>query len=147
LPDPTMPWVTQSVTAVNNVFERPLPWVNCLLCVEDFTHQRSAAEMDVVADGNVYGRRDDGSPRWLVVWSSGGGNPKVFTTLEDFRRKTGLEVNGRVVTTPLVDSSGHATELLATLHGTSSRPLPDAVAQVVGQPAGTKHLGVFFGQR
>jgi parallel beta-helix repeat protein len=147
LPDPTVPWIAQSVTVVNNVLERPLPSANCLLCVEDFTHKRSAAQMHVVADGNVYGRRDDGSPRWLVVWSSGAGSPEVFTTLEEFRRRTGLELKGRLAADPLVDSVGHATGLLAKLHGTSSRPLPDAVGQLVGQPSGTKHLGVFFGQK
>lgn len=147
VPDPTVPWITQSVTAANNVFERPLPWANCLLCVEDFTHTRSAAEMHVVADGNVYGRRDDGSPRWLVVWSSGAGQPEVFTTLQDFRRETGSERNGRLVTTPLVDSVGHGTPVLGKLTGTASRPLPDAVAHVVGQPSDSRHLGTFFGQR
>jgi len=147
LPDPTVPWIVQSVTVVNNVLERPLPSANCLLCVEDFTHKRSAAQMHVVADGNVYGRRDDGSPRWLVVWSSGAGSPEVFTTLKDFRRRTGLELKGRLAASPLVDSVGHATGLLAKLHGTSGRPMPDAVAQLVGQPPGTKHLGVLFGQK
>ena len=144
--DPTMPWITQSVTAVNNVFERPQPWANCMLCVEDYTHKRSAAEMKVVADGNVYGRRDDGSPRWLVVWSSGKGHPEVFTTLKDFRRRTGLEAGGRLATAPLVDFSGRGTPLLAKLSGITSRPLPEAVAATVRQPAGTRHLGVFFGQ-
>jgi parallel beta-helix repeat protein len=147
LPDPTVPWISQSVTAVNNIFERPMPWANCLLCVEDFTHRRSAAEMQVVADGNVYGRRDDGSPRWLVVWSSGEGSPQVFTTLQDFRRKTGSERNGRLATTPLVDGVGHGLPLLGELTDTASRPLPDAVAQVVGQAPDTKHLGIFFGQK
>lgn len=147
LPDPTVPWISQSVTAVNNIFERPLPWANCLLCVEDFTHRRSAAEMHVVADGNVYGRRADGLPRWLVVWSSGGGSPEVFTTLEDFRRKTGSERKGHLVTTPLVDEVGRGLPLLGELTDTASQPLPHAVAQVVGQAPDTKHLGIFFGQK
>jgi hypothetical protein len=103
--------------------------------------------MGVVADGNLYGRRDDGSPRWLVVWSSGEGHPEVFTNLRDFRRRTGAERNGRVVTAPLVDSYGHGTALLAKLTGATSRPLPDAVAAAVGQPPGTRHLGTFLGRK
>jgi len=143
-PDPTMPWTLGPVTVRNNVIAQSTSLANCLLCVEDYSHQKTAAQMGVTADGNVYHRTTAGAPTWLAVWSRGAAdrNPYVFTTITGLRSTTGQEAHGRAyVGTPVVDASGALVPAVAAVSGSVAQPLWGTVAALVGQPAGTRHLG------
>ena len=142
LPDPTVTWITGNITVGNNVLANAKG--KCLLCVEDYSHQRSAAQMNIQSDGNIFQRPSKSAPTWAVVWSRGAGNPAVFNTVDDFSGATGRDVNSRALDGSAVLSS--LTTLTSAVNAwtsTVARPLPAGVAGLIGQPAGTKHLGAF----
>ena len=93
-PDPAMPWTLGPVTMANNVVGNARPSANCLLCVEDYSHQKTAAQMGITANSNVYHRPTSSQPTWLAVWSRGPGDPAVYTTLAAFKSATGQEAPG-----------------------------------------------------
>jgi len=143
-PDPQMPWQLQSVTASNNVVGPPSSAANCLLCVEDYSHQQSAEAMKVVANGNIYVRASDRSPSWLAVWSSGPGNPAVFSSLAALINKTGQEKNGReFVSKDSVSSDGTVSTSIQSQAPQVARPLPTAVAEAIGRVGAAPHLGAW----
>ena len=139
--DPTMTWLLGPVTVANNVMANPGSG-NCLLCVEDFSKERTAEQIGVTADGNVYNRPSDSAPEWVAVWSQAGGDPAVFTTLDDFRAATAQETSGIIVTGPaIVTATGSPTPDMPP--DVQALPLPADVAALVGQLAGTRHFGAW----
>ena len=84
-PDPTMTWLNGPVEVRNNIISGTTG--NCLLCVEDYSHQRSAEQMQVPRIGQCLPATTNSAPNWVVVWSTGAGNPAVFTTVAAFRRR------------------------------------------------------------
>ncbi len=148
VPDPTMTWLNGPALFANNVLANQRSTGssggNCLLCVEDYSSsgKRSAEQMQVTAVGNVYNRPSGSAPTWLVVWSRGGTNPAVFTTLSAFRTGSGQEATGQSVDGPaVVTASGVPTSALPSAG--SAQALPADIAALVGQAAGTKHLGAW----
>lgn len=143
-PDPTMPWTLGPVTIRNNVVAQSTTAANCLLCVEDYSHTKTAAQMGITSDGNAYHRTAATAPTWLAVWSRGTTNlnPAVYTTLAAFTSGTKQEVNGRsYVGTPIVSSTGVLSAPLTLEKAKFARPLPASIATLVGRPTGTVHLG------
>ncbi|MEJ5912809.1 right-handed parallel beta-helix repeat-containing protein, partial [Pseudokineococcus sp. 1T1Z-3] len=140
-PDPTMTWVLGPVSVHNNVVANPRSG-NCLLCVEDYSKERSAEQIGVTADANVYNRASRTAPTWAVVWSRGPGNPQVFTELGPFTSATGREKGGVLMTgAAVVDAKGTPT---ATLPSHSRAVgLPSDIAGLVNQPTSAKRLGAF----
>jgi hypothetical protein len=51
--DPSMTWLVGPVVVANNIIVNP-GGDGCLVCVEDYTGDRSAAEMQFTIEGNVY---------------------------------------------------------------------------------------------
>lgn len=140
-PDPTVPWVTRDVMVANNVVASPTPTGNCLLCVEDYTKLRSAEEMGVRANGNVYSRKAASQPLWVVVWSSGSYNPHVYETLREFKRATGQELRGVHTRRSVLTKAGWPTRYTRSLTSRVAQPLPADVARVLRRAASTRHLG------
>ena len=145
VPDPRMTWYTGPVSVVNNVISQPNSSGNCLLCVEDFTRERTAAQMGVHADGNLYNRIS--SPTWLVVWSRGNfTSPLTFTTFAAFRSATGEEASGMSVDgRSVVNGAGQIEAALADQATAASKALPSDIAGLIQQPTGTRTLGAFMG--
>ncbi len=142
LPDPTVTWVTGQVTVKNNVLANSTG--NCVLCVEDYSHQRSAQQMQINSNGNVFQRTSTAKPIWLVVWSRGAGNPAVYTKLGDYVAATGQDRQSLSIDSGQA-LSGVATPL-ATVTAAAARvaqPLPPAVATLLGKPAGSLTLGAW----
>jgi hypothetical protein len=74
------------------------------------------------------------------VWSTGAGNPAVYTSLRAFSAATGRDVNSIAV------DGGTAAALATTIaasKATVSRPLPAKIAPLVEQNAGARHLGAW----
>lgn len=143
-PDATMPWTLGPVTVRNNVVAQSTKAANCLLCVEDYSHKASGAQLGVTADGNAYHRTATSAPTWIAVWSRGATNvnPLVFTSLSALTSVTGQEVHGRsYVGLPIVSSAGVLSPLVALEAPRFARPLPANIASLVGRSTGTVHLG------
>jgi trimeric autotransporter adhesin len=138
-PDPTMTWLNGPVKVANNVIANQRTG-NCMLCVEDYSKKRTADQIGVTANGNVYNRPAAASPSWLVVWSTGAGNPAVYTSLAAFRTGTGQESGGLSLDgASLLDTVG---SLLAAPTNTPLG-LPAAVATATGHPTGTAFTGAW----
>lgn len=143
---PRLSWITGPVRVSNNILSRGANDANCLLCVEDYSGELTAAEMRVEAVGNVYARTDQQAATWAVVWSRGAGNPAVFTSVSAFSSATGQEQRHlSLVGRRAVTAAGRATPAVRAATARIAVPLPADLAQAVGQPAGVKHLGAWLG--
>ena len=144
--DPEMTWLVGPVTVRNNVFGLPNSSANCVLCVEDYTHTRTAAQMGVTSNGNVFNRVNAGDPDWLTVWSRGSlnPNPAVYGTLSAYRSGTGQDTTslayaGAVV----VSTTGGLSSTVQGKAGTVAAALPSSIGALIGQPTGTRYLGAW----
>jgi parallel beta-helix repeat protein len=139
-PDPTVPWRVDDVTVRNNVVAYPREVANCMLCVEDGSHLRSAAQMGVRSQANVYVR--PAGPRWLVVWSSGEGNPATFTTLSAFRSTTNQETRGVLTSSGVVSWRGRPSAMLLRWGRERATSLPSDIAAMIGVRTSIDRIGV-----
>jgi len=141
LPDPTVTWITEDITVSNNILS--VSRGKCILCVEDHSHERSAAQMQVRSNGNVFQRPATTAPSWAVVWSRGPGNPEVFTSLAAFSEKRGQDTDSLALDErPALDGTVPTPEVTA-LESSIARALPAEIAAGVQRPAGAKHLGAW----
>ena len=102
--------------------------------------------MGVTSNGNMFNRASVSTPTWLTVWSRGtiNANPAVLTTLAAHRAATGQDGTSRAYDgTVVVDGSGTLRADVAGLAPSVASPLSDDIARLVGQPAGTRHLGAW----
>lgn len=143
-PDPAMPWTLGPVTIRNNVIANPSSSANCLLCVEDYSYTKSAEQMGVSANGNVYGRLSSSQPTWLSLWSRANTNPNpyIFTTLASLRSTTGQEARGReYVGSSIVDGNNNLVSSVSSLANDVAEALPSNIATAIGRTAGAKKIG------
>jgi len=136
-PDPTMTWINGPMTIRNNVISGGSG--NCLLCVEDYSHQFSAEKMGISSDYNVYRRPSASSPSWAVIWSRGAGDPAVYTTFAAFTSATGQEAHSTIAENA---PSLAPAQLLAGVTGAATG-LPSNIASLLGKPAGIAHVGAW----
>lgn len=138
-PDPTMSWVNGPVEVRNNILAGTTG--NCLLCVEDYSKQLTAEQMKVTALGNVYQRPTTSSPSWVAVWSTGSGNPRVFTSLAAFKAGTGQEAAGLALDgQAATNADGSPSTAVKNVVGSVAQTLPSELGSTL-LPAGSKLLG------
>ncbi|QIZ99961.1 DUF1565 domain-containing protein [Leifsonia sp. PS1209] len=139
-PDPTMTWITGPISISNNVISGGSG--NCLLCVEDYSHQFSAAQMKITADHNLYRRPSANAPSWAVIWSRGAGDPAIYPTFSAFTAATGQDAHSVLQEGA---ASAAPTQLTGIAAALSSVPtgIPAALASLAGKPAGSVHLGAW----
>ena len=142
LPDPTVTWVTGRVTIKNNILANSTG--NCILCVEDYSHQQSADQMGIVTNGNVYQRVAASQPSWAVVWSRGAGNPAVYTTIASWTAATGqdrqsLVLDGR----PALSDARSPLAPVSAAVASIGHPLPTNIAKLVGRDFGSVSVGAW----
>ncbi|KRC47323.1 hypothetical protein ASE16_18625 [Leifsonia sp. Root227] len=139
-PDPTMTWITGPIQISNNVISGGTG--NCLLCVEDYSHQFSAAQMKITSDHNLYRRPSANAPSWAVIWSRGAGDPSIYPTFSAFTAATGQDAHS-----VLQEGAAAAapTQLSGIASALSSVPtaIPSSLASLTGKAAGTVHLGAW----
>ncbi|AQP46317.1 hypothetical protein BW730_00755 [Tessaracoccus aquimaris] len=143
-PDPTMPWTLGPVTVRNNVMANSSSAANCLLCVEDYSFTKSAEQMKITANSNVYHRSSASQPQWVAIWSRANVNvnPYVFSSLAAFQSTTGQEKKGKEFTgASVLDSSLNLVASLKADQANIAEALPADVASAIGRPAGSKTLG------
>jgi parallel beta-helix repeat protein len=138
-PDPLMTWINGPIAIRNNVLTGTTG--NCLLCVEDYSHQLSAEDMEVTTSGNVFHRASGSTPTWLVIWSQGTEDPAVFTTLGRFRNATGqakhdMELTGVDIADPVTFRVSNTVRSAVV-----AQPLPDHIAGLLRVPSGSLLVG------
>jgi hypothetical protein len=142
--NPLFTWINGPVTVNNNIIANTTGGNTCLLCVEDYSHQFSAAQMGVTAQGNVYQRNSASAPAWDVIWSTGAGNPKVFATVGSFTSGTGQESNGTdIVGTPALSDSFAPLGAAASASG-KAVGLSSTIASLIGRDTGSKNAGAWI---
>ncbi len=143
--DPTMTWLLGPVTVRNNVLGLPQSG-NCILCVEDYTHRRTADQIGVSSNGNLYNRLSPSQPSWLAVWSRGSANPNpaVLNTLTQFVNATGQDRNSVAFDNgAVVSASGQLSGAGLSSVAKVAQALPADVGAAAGVAAGTRWLGVW----
>jgi parallel beta-helix repeat protein len=140
-PDPTMTWLNGPAVFANNIVANQASG-NCMICVEDYSKKRTAAQIGVTVNGNLYNRPSTVKPSWVVVWSQGAGDPAAFPTVNAFSIATGQEVLGQLINgTGVVDPLGVVASTLSPAY--QGLPLPSDIAAIVGKPTGTKFHGAW----
>ncbi|MGH1550688.1 right-handed parallel beta-helix repeat-containing protein [Leifsonia poae] len=139
-PDPTLSWILQNVSVSNNVLADAKGIAQ--LTVEDLAEKLSGNDMRLAINGNLYQRTVAGKPSIDIVWMQTTSATKGYATAEAFAAATGQDSASKSVTGSGMLSSG----LTLTSSGlaqvaSTAKPLPSAVAGLIGQPAGTLHLG------
>ena len=147
LPDPTVTWVTEDISVSNNVFADGTG--KCILCVEDYSHQRSADQMDIRSDGNVFQRTSTTQPVWAVVWSRGAGNPAVYTSVAAFSSATGhdlasVALDGTTAFTPTPQNPVTLAFEVESRVTSVALPLDAGLAALLRQPPDDRHLGAWY---
>lgn len=144
LPDPTVTWLTGPVQVFNNVMTGTVG--NSVLSVQDYGHVRSASQMSVAANGNVYQRSNGSWPSWLVVWARQGNDPAVFTSLASFQNATGQESSGVEIGngSNAVDSNGAVIASIQSMASTVAVPVTSLLSPLIGQAVGVRHLGAWI---
>ena len=142
LPDPTVTWITGQITLRNNVLANSTG--NCVLCVEDYSHEHSAQQMQIDSDHNVFQRTSATKPSWLVVWSRGQGNPAVYSKFDDYVAGSGqdrqsLSIDSAQAVTGIATPSAAVSAAAPQL----AQPLPPAIATLLGKAAGARALGAW----
>jgi trimeric autotransporter adhesin len=144
LPDPTVTWLVGQIGVGNNILSRVRSGATCLLCAEDYSHQRSASQMQINVDGNVYTRPDTSAPTWVFVWSRGSGNPATYTNVGAFRSATGQEAHGLGFDGfAAARTDGRLDSSIESQAAAAARPLPTTISTSLGRPAGIRHLGAW----
>jgi parallel beta-helix repeat protein len=142
-PDPTMTWLLGPASVGNNIIQGA-GGVCATLCVQDDNLLRSAATIGVKPDGNVHIKANPNTS-WLITWSDGGADPRVFTSLAAFTQATGWEKNGvQFDGTGLLTGTYTPATAITAKEAAIAQPLPAAVAAATGKTASTKHLGAWL---
>ncbi|MHC6176420.1 right-handed parallel beta-helix repeat-containing protein [Glutamicibacter sp. X7] len=141
-PDPTMTWIVKDISVHNNVLSNT-GGGNAILAVEDYSHEFSAAEMEISTDHNTYHRLSSGTPRWSTVWSAGAGDPQVYTNLAAFQSAHRQESGSAEVTaSSVLDAEHNLTSAIAERNG-SALGLPSDLATLTGLSADSKQMGAY----
>ena len=141
-PDPTMTWISSGAQVRNSVLSGSTG--NCLLCMEDYSHQYSAATLNTVVSNTLFQRPSSSQPGWIVVWSRGAGDPAIYSTLGAFQGATGQgKATTELIGPSLVTAAGALTGAAQAQAGAVATVPPAAIASLVGQPGGVPHLGAW----
>lgn len=136
---------SEYVTLRNNILASPNSSADCLVCVQDYTHRFSGAQLKTSTDGNVYQRPSLTQPQWLMVWSRGAGDPARYDTITAIRTATGQEQQGRVLTgTAALTADEAPTSAVDSLVSSSAYAAPDWLASAANVVVGAKHLGAWW---
>ena len=137
---PDLPWQNRHVGIYNNVISKPVG--NCLVCVEDYTHRFTAAELDIQTNANVYQRAKSRRYPYPVVWANAEGRPLVFGSLVTFRAATGQEQSGRTSSANLLRADREPTMALRRLANRIALRQPAWLRSILGRrPSSPTYLG------
>lgn len=136
--DPLIPWVVSAVRFRNNVIQ--LGTSPCPVLVDDLQDLRTAAQMGVTTDGNLYHRAGPTSPANLACLAAGAKGFVTYKTLSALRTGTGADQASRLVEGSAIlkpDGSFAATLSAATV----GVAVPTTIAPLLGVSTGWVGVG------
>ncbi len=139
----TMTWTITHIEIMNNVVAQPRSGTQGIFAIDDVTgNARTLPSYGVTMNGNVFHWVTKPTyPYILPPATAGGSTPVTYQSHTAFVSGTGLDTNGsEIVPTSPVDGTYNVTS--STLHNNATG-LPSDIATLIGQPAGTKHAGVW----
>lgn len=135
VPDPTVPWITKGVKIENNAFGTSGNGYQI--------YGLDMVDKQVTITGNMFNRRVTTANPTLVAWGTS-------ATTQDYVHVQSPEALNQVAgaswTNQQTDEALPLVGMLSALvqaAPTTATPLPASIASIVGQPAGTKHIGAF----
>lgn len=134
MPDPTVPWITRSVSVANNVVSQATG--ESALRVADWSREFTGGRMLASSEGNLFHRASAAAPTCLAVWSAGAGaHTTMYSSLEAYQNASGRDATSALVTgaSPLT-SSLMLTYQYAS-RASAARPIPSRIASAVPQLA------------
>ena len=141
-PDLSMPWVTSGITLGNNIISATSS-AAAILQVQAYDKSWSASSVISSSNGNVFAQPSAGVPSAAVIWSVANANPNRYATVPSYVAATGKDSASLAMTGSPVTSSLTPSSTVAAKDATVAQPLPSAVAGLVGQSSGTRHLGAW----
>jgi hypothetical protein len=133
LPDPTMTWLLGGITATNNVFSGTSSSV--LFNLQDGYLHRTADEIGISLNGNVYARTSATTPSTLFAWQQTNAAQTGYSSLAELQAATGQESRGLAYDSEILNPDGTlASPLLAAIEGIVQTP-PTNVQALLG-PSG-----------
>lgn len=135
LPDPTVSWITKDISILNNAFG-----------ASGIGFQIYGLDMDnknVTITGNVFNRRVSKAQSTLVAWGTSPTTDAYIHYESPEALASDQGTSWRNTQTTDVLPIEKMTSLLATVAQGIASPLPDDIAKLVDQKAGTKHVGSF----
>ncbi len=139
--DGNRPQGVQDVRIRNNLFFDGSDTSDVLLAVDDLTHTRTAAEMDVTADSDMFCRSTPSLPPTAVLWAALPTAVK-FPSVGSFSQGVGQETHARAcdgispVDMFIKSRMGDYRLLSDSPAKRSGAPLPPSVAAAIGVTAG-----------
>ncbi|MCW2530398.1 MAG: hypothetical protein JWM76_5258 [Pseudonocardiales bacterium] len=130
IPDPTMPWKVANISVMNTIFLQSDS--HTTINIRDYTNTRSAAQMNISINGNLFTRAASGEI--LTVWQESG------SALTLARTVAAIAVTGAGASNA-ENVVGQAPT--ATPARSFAQPLPADVATAISQPTGTRQVGAF----
>jgi hypothetical protein len=134
-----MTWVVRAIAVSNNVLSGTTG--DSVVSVEDYSGEYTAEQLGVTLDGNAYQRQGASSPKQLIKWSRGKGDP-YYATLAAFTGATKQEKNGVELG---FASAGKATWLGngpdSSPSAGSVRPVPPSIRKLLGWDDSVHRLG------
>jgi trimeric autotransporter adhesin len=148
-----MTWVVSDIQVRSNVLDvGTRTRTPCLFRADDYTNTRTAEQMQITADYDLFARPSTAALGSEVAWSNRPNGTKYFSSVAAFRSATGQEMHGsgQDASTISVLNGDTADGNLSLRPGNPAKgkgaPLPADVAAAIGQPAGgSPDPGAFFG--
>lgn len=139
VPDPSCPWLTRNIVVADNVFDNGPTGSGAFqfYALDRNTHIPADA-MHLTVDGNVFSARSSTSSPWMVGW---GLSDNVH--LLEFRTPAAFAAALKRGWVNMLAPSEPVTDSVLATDAANAVPLPQSVADALGQPAGTKHIGPF----
>ena len=142
-PDLTMPWVIGESRIGNNIYSS-MDSAPALYGVESFEGAFNAGDRNITSNGNIWAQSAYGTPADAAIWARKDAGPFKFVLLSDFSGNTGQERSSyNLINAAPVNVNYQASTAVKNKEAVVAQPMPGDVAAKVGQPDGTKHLGVW----
>jgi parallel beta-helix repeat protein len=136
-PDPTVPWLVENISVLNNVIGDAQAGTGCILCVQDSTKVRTGAQMKITMKGNLFQRvAATGRTKGLITWPAGSSGTVNYLSLTDFVNATrqgdpGVDYVGGI------DQNGLSPAAIVAQAAAEAAVVPAAISAKTGVKAGT----------
>jgi hypothetical protein len=128
IPDPGMTWLLGDIHIMDSVLGAGPQYH---LYIRDYTNSRSASQMRISIDGNLFDRSDKSGDA-EVVWQSTPTTLSVITTVTQLAATGAGSHNGETTSAATVTSIAPVPQ-----------PIPADIAALIGQPSGVTKVGPF----